>query len=202
MLKKNNKTSKTQSLFIEPTESMESVWMSLSSVFRHTVNAVSLSANLPSASGECDISNCHLADLDGEVLNLYGSGAIPALDKNWGVQAASHVTTISFKFIDFDHISPHFAKIRARFPNANTLIFDETNIRFMHQLNALAQLRKLEHLVIKSSGNPMVNNMQLWKYYALHRLSQFNIRRINDSPVSCLDPGRNKAPFFNFPDLI
>ena len=39
------------------------------------------------------------------MLNLYGSGAIPALDKNWGVQAASHVTTVSFKFIDFDQVS-------------------------------------------------------------------------------------------------
>ena len=151
--------------------------------FRQPV-AAALGTATPSSSGECDISNCHLADLDGEVLNLYGSGAIPALDRNWGVQAAGHVTSISFKFIDFDHISPHFPKIRARFPNVNTLIFDETNLRQLRQLNALSQLRKLEQLNIKSCGNPLVSNMKLWRLYVLYRLSHFNIRVINDVPVS------------------
>ena len=86
----------------------------------------------PTSAGECDISNCHLADLDGEVLNLYGSGAIPALDKNWGVQAASHVTTVSFKFIDFDQVSGRErSKISLYMGSA-----------FVHELKKVTELRK------------------------------------------------------------
>ena len=50
-------------------------------------------------------------------MNLYGSGSLDALDRNWGIQAAGAVITISFKFIEFDEIAKHLHKIRARFPN-------------------------------------------------------------------------------------
>ena len=60
-----------------------------------------------------------LSELDGDTLSLYGVGALDAFDKNWGIQAAGAVTTIHFKFIDFDDIAKVLHKIRVRFPNIN-----------------------------------------------------------------------------------
>jgi hypothetical protein len=63
------------------------------------------------------LSICHLAELDGETLFLYGPGSLDALDRNWGTQAVNTVSIISIKFIDYDTIVPHFHKICARFPS-------------------------------------------------------------------------------------
>ena len=67
-------------------------------------------------SGSLDQIN-HLADLEGSVLSLYGSGALDAIDRPWGLQAAGSVTAVVFRFIDFDEISRCLHKVRARFPN-------------------------------------------------------------------------------------
>ncbi len=61
----------------------------------------------------------YLAELEGDTLSLYGPGALDALDKNWGMAAAGSVTTVTFKFIDFDEITKHMNKVRARFPSVN-----------------------------------------------------------------------------------
>ena len=72
---------------------------------------------------------CHLAELEGDTLHLYGPGSLESLDKSWGVQAAGSVTTVSFKFIDFDNISKHLHKIRIRFPNVSvsTVLHEKGN---------------------------------------------------------------------------
>ena len=67
--------------------------------------------------GDPGLNVCHLAELEGDTLHLYGSGSLDALDRNWGIQAAGAVTVISFKFIDFDEITKYLHKIRARFPS-------------------------------------------------------------------------------------
>ena len=64
--------------------------------------------------GSTNLNN--LAELEGDVLTLYGSQSLEALDRNWGIQAAGSVTQIIFKFIDFDEITRHLHKIRTRFP--------------------------------------------------------------------------------------
>jgi leucine-rich repeat-containing protein 49 len=69
----------------------------------------------------------YLSELDGETLTLYGWGALEALDKNWGIQAAGTITTIAFKFIDFDEISKVLHKIRVRFPNVNVSLTSSQN---------------------------------------------------------------------------
>ena len=63
----------------------------------------------------------YLADLDGATLSLYGAGSLEAFDRNWGVQATGTVTTISFRFVDFDEIVRQLHKIRARFPNVQVI---------------------------------------------------------------------------------
>ncbi|XP_066274382.1 leucine-rich repeat-containing protein 49-like isoform X3 [Branchiostoma lanceolatum] len=133
-----------------------------------------------------DIGQSHLAELEGEVLHLYGAGALDSLDRNWGIQAAGSVTSVSFHFIDFDYISRQLHKIRNRFPNVQTLIFNETNIRNLQQFNTLASLRRLDNLNVVPEGNP-VTQFTLWKQYVLFRLAHFSLRKINDTEVTNSD---------------
>ncbi|XP_064608025.1 leucine-rich repeat-containing protein 49-like isoform X2 [Liolophura sinensis] len=128
----------------------------------------------------------HLADLEADKLSIYGPGAMEALDKNWGIHAAGAVTTITFKFIDFDVISKHLHKIRTRFPSVHTLVFSATNIRCLQQLNALSNVRRLENLTIDVEGNP-VTKFTHWRIYTLFRLAHFNLKKINDIEVSSSD---------------
>ncbi|EDO26751.1 predicted protein, partial [Nematostella vectensis] len=73
--------------------------------------------NLDRSPETSPLSICHLAELDGETLYLYGPGSLDALDRNWGAQAVNSVSVISFKFIEYDAIVPHFHKIGTRFPS-------------------------------------------------------------------------------------
>jgi len=132
------------------------------------------------------LSICHLAELDNDTLYLYGPGSLDALDRNWGSQAVQAVSAISFKFIDFDEIVPQLYKIRARFPSLLGLVFTETNIRGLQQINCLSLLRRLEHLSISSEGNP-ITSFTLWKPYVLFRLAHFSLRTINDIEVTAED---------------
>lgn len=132
------------------------------------------------------LSICHLAELDSDTLFLYGPGSLDALDRHWGSQAVQAVSAISFKFIDFDNIVPQLYKIRARFPSLVGLIFTETNIKSLQQINCLSLLRRLEHISISTEGNP-ITSFTLWKPYVLFRLAHFSLRKINDIEVTAED---------------
>ncbi|XP_026549283.1 leucine-rich repeat-containing protein 49-like, partial [Notechis scutatus] len=125
----------------------------------------------------------HLVEIDGDVLCLYGSGALESLDRNWSVQTAGNIVTIAFIFIDFDEIIPVLSKLKIKFPNFLHLKFKETNLTTLQQFNALAHLRRLEQLTVESEGNPVVT-FTLWKFYVLFRLNHFNLQKINGSEVT------------------
>lgn len=63
------------------------------------------------------LSESHVAELDGETVRLFGPGALETLERGWGVQTASTVTTIAFRYIQFDSIVPTLPRIRLKFPN-------------------------------------------------------------------------------------
>lgn len=132
------------------------------------------------------LSICHLAELDSDTLFLYGPGSLDALDRHWGSQAVQAVSAISFKFINFDNIVPQLYKIRARFPSLVGLIFTETNIKSLQQINCLSLLRRLEHISISIEGNP-ITSFTLWKPFVLFRLAHFSLRKINDIEVTAED---------------
>ncbi|TSK38385.1 Leucine-rich repeat-containing protein 49 [Bagarius yarrelli] len=102
------------------------------------------------------LSESHVAELDGETVRLFGPGALDTLERGWGVQTASSVTTIAFRYIQFDSIVPTLPRIRLKFPNLTHLIFMETNISRLLQLAALAQVKRLEQVTIEPEGNPVV----------------------------------------------
>ncbi|EDO45771.1 predicted protein, partial [Nematostella vectensis] len=90
------------------------------------VSQASSSSGVSSITTDANDNNtiCHLAELDGETLYLYGPGSLDALDRNWGAQAVNSVSVISFKFIEYDAIVPHFHKIGTRFPSLPHTPFD------------------------------------------------------------------------------
>ncbi|XP_070324841.1 leucine-rich repeat-containing protein 49 isoform X4 [Odocoileus virginianus] len=145
--------------------------------------AGSLDSGLTSALQGLSVTDTHLVEVDGDTLSLYGSGALECLDRNWSVQTAGMVTTVSFTFIEFDEIVQVLPKLKIKFPNSLHLKFKETNLVMLQQFNALAQLRRVDQLTIDPQGNPVVS-FTLWKYYVLFRLSHFNMQKINGTEVT------------------
>ncbi|XP_037358742.1 leucine-rich repeat-containing protein 49 isoform X5 [Talpa occidentalis] len=143
----------------------------------------SLDPGLTSAFQGLTVTDTHLVEVDGDTLCLYGSGALDSLDRNWSVQTAGMVTTVSFTFIEFDEIVQVLPKLKIKFPNSLHLKFKETNLVMLQQFNALAQLRRIDQLTIDPQGNPVVN-FTLWKYYVLFRLSHFSMQKINGTEVT------------------
>ncbi|XP_034850636.1 leucine-rich repeat-containing protein 49 isoform X1 [Mirounga leonina] len=143
----------------------------------------SLDSGLNNALQGLSVTDTHLVEVDGDTLSLYGSGALESLDRNWSVQTAGMVTTVSFTFIEFDEIVQVLPKLKIKFPNSLHLKFKETNLVMLQQFNALAQLRRVDQLTIDPQGNPVVN-FTLWKYYVLFRLSHFSMEKINGTEVT------------------
>ncbi|XP_028397143.1 leucine-rich repeat-containing protein 49-like isoform X2 [Dendronephthya gigantea] len=142
----------------------------------------SATETLSQLEGVSDSTICHLAELEGETLYLYGPGSLDALDRNWGQQAANTVTNVVFKFIDFDDIVPHLGKIQIKFPVVQNLVFSNTNIKSLPQINALAVVKHLECLTI-SDDNP-VTYFHLWKPYTLFRLAHLSLHHLNDMEIT------------------
>ncbi|XP_044085897.1 leucine-rich repeat-containing protein 49 isoform X2 [Neovison vison] len=143
----------------------------------------SLDSGLSNTLQGLSVTDTHLVEVDGDTLSLYGSGALESLDRNWSVQTAGMVTTVSFTFIEFDEIVQVLPKLKIKFPNSLHLKFKETNLVMLQQFNALAQLRRVDQLTIDPQGNPVVN-FTLWKYYVLFRLSHFSMQKINGTEVT------------------
>ncbi|XP_015728069.1 leucine-rich repeat-containing protein 49 isoform X3 [Coturnix japonica] len=143
----------------------------------------SLDTILNSAVQGLSVLESHLVELEGDTLYLYGSGALECLDRNWSVQTAGTIVTVSFVFIEFDEIVQVLTKLKIKFPNSVHLKFKETNLVTLQQFNALAQLHRMEQLTVDPQGNPVVN-FTLWKYYVLFRLNHFNLQKINGIEVT------------------
>lgn len=67
-----------------------------------------------------------LSEIDGDTLQLYGTGSLDAFDRNWGMQAAGAVTAVSFHFVEFHDIVKALPKIRVRFPNVSVRLVYST----------------------------------------------------------------------------
>ncbi|NWU89922.1 LRC49 protein, partial [Upupa epops] len=143
----------------------------------------SLDTILNSAMQGLSTLESHLVEVEGDTLSLYGAGALECLDRNWSVQTAGIIATISFMFIEFDEIVQVLTKLKTKFPNSVHLKFKETNLVTLQQFNALAQMHRIEQLTVDPQGNPAVN-FTLWKYYVLFRLNHFNLQKINGVKVT------------------
>lgn len=77
----------------------------------------SLDTILSSAVQGLSVLESHLVEVEGDTLGLYGAGALECLDRNWSVQTAGIIATVSFMFIEFDEIVQVLAKLKTKFPN-------------------------------------------------------------------------------------
>ncbi|XP_038002780.1 leucine-rich repeat-containing protein 49 isoform X3 [Motacilla alba alba] len=143
----------------------------------------SLDTILSSAVQGLSVLESHLVEVEGDTLGLYGAGALECLDRNWSVQTAGIIATVSFMFIEFDEIVQVLAKLKTKFPNCVHLKFKETNLVALQQFSALAEMHRMEQLTVDPQGNPVVN-FTLWKYYVLFRLNHFNLQKINGVKVT------------------
>uniref|UniRef100_A0A663MLQ7 Leucine rich repeat containing 49 n=1 Tax=Athene cunicularia TaxID=194338 RepID=A0A663MLQ7_ATHCN len=143
----------------------------------------SLNTILSSAVQGLSVLESHLVEVEGDTLCLYGAGALECLDRNWSVQTAGIIVTVSFTFIEFDEIVQVLTKLKTKFPNSVHLKFKETNLVTLQQFNALGQMHRIEQLTVDPQGNPVVS-FTLWKYYVLFRLNHFNLQKINGVKVT------------------
>ncbi|KAM9533015.1 leucine-rich repeat-containing protein 49 isoform 5-T5 [Guaruba guarouba] len=143
----------------------------------------SLDTILSSAVQGLSVLESHLVEVEGDTLCLYGAGALECLDRNWSVQTAGIIVTVSFMFIEFDEIVQVLTKLKIKFPNFVHLKLKETNLVTLQQFNAFAQVHRIEQLTVDPQGNPVVN-FTLWKYYVLFRLNHFNLQKINGIKVT------------------
>ncbi|XP_030785620.1 leucine-rich repeat-containing protein 49 isoform X3 [Rhinopithecus roxellana] len=77
-----------------------------------------LDSGLNNALQGLSVVDTYLVEVDGDTLSLYGSGALESLDRNWSVQTAGMITTVSFTFIEFDEIVHVLPKLKIKFPNS------------------------------------------------------------------------------------
>lgn len=114
-------------------------------------------------------------------MNVYGQGALRYIDKSWSASKASDVNTVHFNYINFNTIAGILNKMKQKFSNAENFIFKETNIQYLGQLNALAEVQGMISLQVEKDGNPITEKN--WESYAIYRLSHWGLRRINGREV-------------------
>ncbi|XP_055322296.1 uncharacterized protein LOC129578155 [Sitodiplosis mosellana] len=142
----------------------------------------------------------YLIEICGRYLNVYGSGAIKFIDRQWNAQKANDVHTLKFSYVNFNNVATIFGKIKNRFPNAENYAFRETNIQFFGQLNALAELQGLKSLTIDAEGNPI--NSKDWRSYAVYRLSHWGLKIINDIEITSEEIETAQATYSGLSDLV
>lgn len=85
-----------------------------------------------------------LAELEGERLSLYGTGALKCTELPWDRAAAAVASTARFQYVNFDDVVDVFHRLRVRFPRLEHFIFVETHLAKCSQLNALAELHQVQ----------------------------------------------------------
>lgn len=142
----------------------------------------------------------YLIEICGRYLNVYGSGAIKFIDRQWNAQKANDVHTLKFSYANFNNVATIFGKIKNRFQNAEHFSFRETNIQFLGQLNAFAELQGLTSLTIDTEGNPIC--IKEWRSYAVYRLSHWGIKMINDVEICKEEIETAQAMYSGLSDLV
>ncbi|XP_020714197.1 uncharacterized protein LOC101449512 [Ceratitis capitata] len=144
----------------------------------------------------------YLIEICGRYLNVYGQGALRYIDKQWNAAKAQDVHTLNFSYINFNNIAATvLARVKARFPNAENFVFRETNIEFIGQLNALAELQGISTLTIDPEGNT-ITTKDLWREYAIYRLSHWGLKLINGVAVTEADIEASNALYEGLSDLV
>ncbi|XP_076233604.1 uncharacterized protein LOC143178704 [Calliopsis andreniformis] len=123
----------------------------------------------------------YLIEIIGRCLNVYGQGALRFIDRSWDSSKAQDVNVVKFNYVQFNDAAKLFCKIKNRFPNIEHFMFKETNISYLGQLNALAEVQGLTSIHI-DTGNPIISKD--WKVYAIFRLAHWGLKVINGKEIT------------------
>lgn len=137
------------------------------------------------ASTSADDSNFAL---EGNTMTIYGE-AFGVLDRSW----TASITALSFQYVHFDKLVPYFPKFRSRFPTVTSLVFSDTQMSTLRQINHLSTFKRVEHLTFKDT-EPLLKNATLWKRYVIHRLGHLPLKSINGEEI--LPEDRTNAAIF------
>lgn len=110
------------------------------------------------------------------------------------------MNTVKFNYANFNGMTGLWGRLKQRFPNAENFIFKETNIQYLGQLNALAEIQGLQSLFIESEGNPIVEKK--WRSYAIFRLSHWGLRSINGEEITEDEISNANEEYQSLSDLI
>lgn len=142
----------------------------------------------------------YLIEICGRCLNVYGQGALRFIDRPWNPAKAVDVTTVKFNYVNFTGVSTVLGRLKQRFPNIEHLIFRETNINCLGQLNALADVQGFTSLQIDEEGNPICQKE--WRSYAIYRLSHWGLKTINGKEVTEGDVAAAEMEYQGLRDLV
>ncbi|XP_031843342.1 uncharacterized protein LOC116431698 isoform X2 [Nomia melanderi] len=123
----------------------------------------------------------YLIEIVGRCLNVYGQGALRFIDKPWDCSKAQDVNVVKFNYVQFNDVAKVLCKVKNRFPNIEHFMFKETNISYLGQLNALAEVQGLTSIHIEI-GNPIISKD--WKMYAIFRLAHWGLKVINGKEIT------------------
>ncbi|XP_054011337.1 leucine-rich repeat-containing protein 49 [Hylaeus anthracinus] len=123
----------------------------------------------------------YLIEIVGRCLNVYGQGALRFIDRPWDSSKAEDVNVVKFNYVQFNDVAKVLCKIKNRFSNIEHFLFKETNISYLGQLNALAEVQGLTSIHIET-GNPIVSKD--WKVYAIFRLAHWGLKIINGKEIT------------------
>ncbi|KAK9307315.1 hypothetical protein QLX08_002328 [Tetragonisca angustula] len=123
----------------------------------------------------------YLIEIVGRCLNIYGQGALRFIDRLWDSSKAQDVNIVKFNYVQFNDVAKVLCKIKNRFPNLEHFMFKETNISYLGQLNALAEVQGLTSIHIET-GNPIISKD--WKVYAIFRLAHWGLKIINGNEIT------------------
>lgn len=142
----------------------------------------------------------YLIEICGRYLNVYGSGAIKFVDRQWNAQKANDVNTLKFSYVNFNSIAAILGRVKNRFPSAEHIVFRETNISALGQLNALAEIQGIVSVTIEAEGNPICTKS--WRLYAVYRLAHWGVKTINDAPVTEQEIDDARQAYAGLSDLV
>uniref|UniRef100_A0A1A9WLE7 Dynein axonemal assembly factor 1 homolog n=1 Tax=Glossina brevipalpis TaxID=37001 RepID=A0A1A9WLE7_9MUSC len=164
-------------------------------------NTTATSIKLTPNEREREQGGDYLIEICGRYLNVYGHGALRFIDKQWNPAKANDVHTLNFSYINFNNIITVLTRIKVRFPHAENFVFRETNIAYLGQLNALAELQGISSLFIDPEGNS-ITTKDLWRQYAIYRLSHWGLKLLNAREVTTEEVDEANSIYAGLSELI
>ncbi|KOC59778.1 Leucine-rich repeat-containing protein 49 [Habropoda laboriosa] len=141
----------------------------------------------------------YLIEIVGRCLNIYGQGALRFIDRPWDSSKAQDVNVVKFNYVQFNDVAKVLCKIKNRFPNIEHFMFKETNISYLGQLNALAEVQGLTSIHIET-GNPIISKD--WKVYAIFRLAHWGLKIINGKEITNEDIDLANKEYAGLVDIV